>query len=140
MARSGRPPRSCTRRQAPDPLLRNPGLLPDFEALVVVVMNPGPETLLVDAQFFCQELVSVWDRLLLEVIAEGEVAEHLKERQMVPVAADNVDVDGAEDLLAGGHSREWRRGLAEEIRLEGDHPGAGEQQCRIAERDQRGAR
>src|SRR4029077_15572797 len=45
--------------KAPDPLLPNPSLLPDFETPVVVVMNPGPETILVDAQIFGQALVRV---------------------------------------------------------------------------------
>ena len=59
---------------------------------------------------------------------------------MVAVLADDVDVDGTEDLLTGGRPRERRIGLAEKVGLERHHPRTGEQQGRIAERDQRGAR
>src|SRR5207244_7434220 len=43
-------------------------------------------------------------------------------------------------LLAGGDAGKRRAGLAEEVGLEGHHAGTGEQQGRIAERDQGGAR
>src|SRR4029077_1270150 len=69
--RAGRPEVVLVAK-APDPLFRNPSLLPDFETLVVVVVNPGPETILVDAQIFGQELVRVGNGFFLEVIAEGE--------------------------------------------------------------------
>src|SRR6202171_5649328 len=126
--------------KAPDALLWDSCLLPDFKTLVVIVVDPCPEPLLVEAELLCQELVRIGNRLLLEVIAEGEVAQHLEEGQMVTVVADDVDVDGTEDFLAGGGPREGRLGLPEEIRLKGHHPRACEQQSRIAERDQRGAR
>src|SRR5207245_10346780 len=54
--------------------------------------------------------------------------------------AHHVDVRRAEDLLTGGGTGVRRLGLAEEVGLEGHHAGTGEQQGRIAERDQGGAR
>src|SRR6202035_5790778 len=96
-----------------------------------------PQPLLVEAQLLDQELVGVRNRILLEVVAKGEVAEHLEEGQMMPVAANDVDVDGAEDFLAGGDAREGRLGLHEKVRLERYHTRTGNQQGRIAERDQR---
>ena len=39
------------------------------------------------------------DCTFLEVLPEREVAEHLEEREVVPVEPDLVDVDGPEDLL-----------------------------------------
>src|SRR5438552_2857163 len=54
--------------------------------------------------------------------------------------ADHIDIGRAEHLLAGGDSGKRRAGLPEEVGLEGNHAGTGEQQSRIAERDQGGAR
>ena len=48
-------------------------------------------------------------RVALEVVAEREVAEHLEEREMARGRADDVDVDRAERLLAGGDARMRRR-------------------------------
>src|SRR5260370_21420250 len=78
--------------KSPDPLRRNAGLLPDLEALVIVVVNAGPEPFLFELQLFGQELVCVGNGLFLEVVAEGEVAQHLEEGQMMAVMAHYVDV------------------------------------------------
>ena len=50
------------------------------------------------------------DRLLLEVVAEGEVAVHLEERRVPRGLADLLDVEGAHALLHAGRPRP-RRGL-----------------------------
>src|SRR2546421_5062644 len=72
--------------------VRNAGLLPDLVALVILVVNPGPQTPRLDWEFGGQKLIRVWNRVLLEVVAEGEVAQHLEEREMVAVVANDVDV------------------------------------------------
>jgi hypothetical protein len=71
-----------------------------------------------------------------EVVAEGEVAEHLEERHVPVGSADVLDVRGSERLLDAGRSGIGRLLLAKEERLELDHPGRGEQQRGIV-RDQR---
>ena len=59
---------------------------------------------------------------------------------MVTVVSDHFDVDRAKAFLDRGHTQVWRLYLAKKIRLEGDHPGAREQQGGVTERDQGGAR
>ena len=76
------------------------------------------------------------DGLLFEVIAEGEVAEHLEEGAMTRGLSHLLDVEGAHALLVAGHAAAWRGLLPHEIRDERDHAGNGEQRGRIG-RDQR---
>src|SRR5216683_4992249 len=126
--------------KTPDPFGRDAGLLPDLKALVIVVVDAGPKPLLIELQFFGQEVVGVGNGLLLEVVAEREIAQHFEEGQVMPVMAHQVNVHRAEDLLTGGRAGVRRLSLAQEVGFELDHTGAGEQQGRIAERDQGGAR
>ena len=49
--------------------------------------------------------------------------------------SDDVDVDGAHDLLDRGGSIEWGGLLSEEIGLERDHPRVGQQEGGV-DRDQ----
>ncbi len=95
-------------------------------------------------QILRQELPSEGDGLLLEVIAEREIAEHLEERlvarrrsdlfQIVVLAAD------ADALLTRGGARVRPLLLAREDVLELHHAGVVEHQRRIVRRNQRGTR
>src|SRR4029078_4871951 len=67
----------------------------------------------------------------LEVVPEREVAVHLEERAVPGGLADLVDVEGAHALLDAGGPAVRRGLLAEEVRLEGHHPGVDEQQVRV---------
>jgi hypothetical protein len=63
------------------------------------------------------ELAGELDRALLEVLPEREVPEHLEEREVVPVEADLVDVDGRKHFCdsvvrsAGGGSWPRKNGI-----------------------------
>ena len=89
----------------------------------------------VDAVDLGEQLPRPRDRVLLEVVAEREVAEHLEERVVARRLADLVEVvvlaAGAHALLRG--RRALVRALlgAGEHVLELDHPGVGEQQRRV---------
>ena len=84
------------------------------------------------------ELGRELDRALLEVLAEREVAEHLEERQVVPVEPDLVDVLRPEALLRGGCEGRRRRLEAEEVRHLRLHAGARQQgRMVVRPRDQR---
>ena len=110
--------------------------MPDVDRLVVVEVHRDPKFRFLEpvasigyrpSQQFPRER----NRLLLEVIPEGEVARHLEERRVTGRLADLVDIEGAHDFL---HTRgAWirRRGLTEEIRLEGHHPRVDEEKRRI---------
>src|SRR5205823_453264 len=78
--------------KATDALVRNASLLPDLVALVVIIVDPRPQLLLLEIEVFGQELVGVWNRLLLEVLTEREVAQHLEEGEVVAIVANDVDV------------------------------------------------
>ena len=83
------------------------------------------------------------DRALLEVVAEGEIAEHLEEGVMARGVADVIEVV----VLAAGADAFLRRGggdigaalLAGEDVLELHHAGIGEHQRRVVARHQRAA-
>ena len=98
-----------------------------IEAVAALVLRGG------------QQLICVMDGLLLEVITEGEVAEHLEEGAVTGGLADLVDVQGTHALLVGGHTVLRRSLLAHEVRDERDHACDGEQGGRIR-RDQRRGR
>ena len=84
------------------------------------------------------------DRLFLEIVAEGEVPQHLEERVMAGARADVLQVvvlaRHPQALLGGHRARRVRLLHAEEVVLELDHAGVDEQQGRIVSRHQRRTR
>ena len=103
----------------------------------------GVEAILRQLPDLGQQAPRVRDGFGLEVVAEGEVAEHLEERVMPRRRADVVEVVV---LAADAHALLRRRGprvvpllLAEEDVLELVHPGIGEQQGGVVARHERGA-
>ncbi len=81
-------------------------LLPEVERLVVVGEDGGLEPVLGEPEVLGQELPAEPDRVLLEVVAEGEVAQHLEEGVVPGGAADVLQVivlaAGPHALLGGG--------------------------------------
>ncbi len=119
-------------------------LFPDAIGFLVVVIDGDREAVLVDPEFLDQEPPSELDRALLEVVAEGEVAEHLEERVVARGIAHVVEVVV---LAAGAHAFLGRRRrlvgarlLAGEHVLELHHAGVGEHERRIVARHERGGR
>ena len=122
-----------------------PGAAPDVDGLVVVEVDRGPDALRVEAvaalgDRLGGQLPRQRDGLLLEVVAEGEVAVHLEERAVAAGLADLVDVRGADALLHADRALERRGLLAQEVRHELHHAGVDEQQVRVVDRRQRRAR
>ncbi len=122
---------------ANDPLPRHADVLPDVDGLVVGLEHRHPQPVGVDAPGLGHQLVPPTAGLALEVVAEGEVAEHLEERAVARRVTDVLDVERAEDLLHGHGARERRLRVTEEVRDELIHPGVGEEQARLGRRDQR---
>ena len=128
-----------------DPVLRNTDLLvPDAEGLIVGgggliagehgrIQAVGVQTHPLGAG---QEFPRPVDRLVLEVIAEGEVAQHLKIGAVAGGVADVLDIAGTDALLAGGDPVAGRLLLAGEEGLHGRHTGVDQQQRRVILRDQ----
>jgi hypothetical protein len=69
--------------EAHDALRREVGdVLPKLDGLLIVAVDGDPQAVLVHLEDVAHELPSPGDGLLLEVTAEGEVAEHLEERMV----------------------------------------------------------
>src|SRR5207244_11717870 len=81
------------------------------------------------------------DRVFLEVVAEGEVAEHLEEGEVARGAPDVLEVvvlpTGADALLRGGGARVVALLAPQEAVLELVHPGVREEERRVVPRDAR---
>ena len=114
---------------------------PDVGGLVIVLVDGDPEAVRIELQRAGDEIPSEADRIALEVVTEGEIAEHLEERVMPGRVADVLEVVV---LAAGPHAAlRTRRAdvvalfLAEEQILELHHAGIGEQQRRVVARHQR---
>src|SRR5205807_5535335 len=80
---------------------------PDLLGGAVTRVDAGPEPVAVEAEVLGEELPGETDRALLEVVAEGEVAEHLEEG-VVGLVTHLLDVDGAQALLAADDARRRR--------------------------------
>ena len=76
-----------------DPLHRHPDLLvPDRLGLVIGVVDGDPQPVAVESPSFGGEFPGPGDRLVLEVVAEAEVSEHLEEHEVALGPADIVEV------------------------------------------------
>ena len=123
--------------EAEDAVLRDADLLvPDVEGLVIVLIDGGIEAVLLQAHHLGQELPGPGDGFLLEVITEGEVAQHLEEGAVAVGVADVVDVAGADALLAGADPVTGGLLLALEPGLHGSHTGVDEEQGLVVLGDQ----
>ena len=87
-----------------------------------------------------QEFPCPGNGLLLEVIAEGEVAQHLKIRAVAGRMADVFNVAGADALLTGGDAVARGLFLAGEPRLHGSHTRVDQQDGFVVLRNERKAR
>ena len=120
-----------------DPVLGNTDLLmPDAEGLIVGggglvagkhggIQTVGVQTHPLGAG---QEFPRPVDSLVLEVIAEREVAQHLKIGAVAGSVADVLNIAGTDALLAGGDPVTGRLLLAGEVGLHGRHAGVDQQQ------------
>ena len=101
-----------------DPFRRDPFLfIPDLESLVIFFVNGRIQTVGGKPRDVRQEVPGPVDRFFFEVIAEREIAEHLKERTVAAVLADVVDIAGTDALLAGRDAAARRDLLTGKIRL-----------------------
>ena len=98
----------------------------------------------IESPLLGQEVPRQLDRVLLEVVAEREVAEHLEEGVMAQRRTDVVEIvvlaADPHALLRRGGARVVALLAAEEHVLELVHPGVGEEQRRIVAGQQGAAR
>src|SRR5947209_3111047 len=116
-------------------------LLPERVCVVVVREDRRREASWVEPELARQELPGEGDRLRLEVVAEGEVPEHLEEGVMARGPADVLEVvvlaACPDALLAGGRAHVVALLLAEEDGLELHHARVGEEERRIGPGNER---
>ncbi len=117
---------------------------PEIERGVVVVIDGDGQPVLGEAVVAGEEIPGEFDRILLEIVAEGEVAEHLEERVVARGIADVVEVvvlaPGANAFLRGDGARVGTLFDAGEDVLELDHAGVGEHEGRVVARHERARR
>ena len=114
------------------------GLGPEVVGLVVGLVDRGPEPLRRQLVDLGEQLPGELDRVLLEVVAEAEVAQHLEERVVARGVADVLQVvvlaARAHAALRGRGARVGALLLAEEHVLELHHARIDEQQRRVVRR------
>ena len=106
--------------------------LPQPVGLVVVREHRRLEPVLGQAEVGGQEFPGEGDRVVLEIVAEGEVAQHLEEGVMTGSAADVLEIvvlaPRPDTLLGGDRALIGALLLAEEDALELHHPRVGEEE------------
>ena len=119
-------------------------LVPEVESLVVGLVDRDHEARRVDLERHRDEIPGEADCVLLEVIAKGEVAQHLEEGVMSGGVADVFEIvvfaAGAHAALAGDRAHVVAFVTPQEAVLELHHAGIGEQQRRVVARDEAGGR
>ena len=135
-ARAGIPhrPEIVGARDANDLLVGKPrDLAPQRRRLIVVGEHGDEQAALVEREVLGEQLPGEQDRALLEIIAEGEIAEHLEEGVVAGGIADIVEVvvlaARAHAFLRRGRAQGFRLLGAGEHVLERHHAGIGEHQA-----------
>ena len=148
-ARSARPgvahlPEVVLVTQTVDPVVRQARqLTPEFPGLVIVVMHRDAEPIGIKPEVLLagHKLPGKRDGVALEIVAKGEVPQHLEEGVMPGRVANLFEIvvlsTGPDAFLAGGRAAIVALLQPEEDPLELIHPRVGEQQRRIVRRQQR---
>ena len=127
-----RRPEVVVRAEAEDALLRKADLLmPDVVGLVVVKIDGGVEPVGIEADALGEELPGPGNDLRLEIVAEAEIAQHLKKGMMARRASDVFNVVRAHALLRGRRACHLRRLQTEKVRLEGHHARYRKEERRV---------
>src|SRR6185437_7594956 len=127
---------------AQNPAVGKPGdCLPDIEGVVVVDIDGDQQALGRQREIPGDEIPGQFDRALLEIVAEREIAEHLEEGVVARGVADIVEIvvlaAGAHAFLRGDGAAIGALLEAGEDVLELHHAGIGEHQRRVVARHER---
>ena len=126
--------------EAEDPLGGDADLLiPNGKGFLVVFIDGGVEPVRLQAHHLGQKFPTPGNGLVLEIVAKGEVAQHLKVSAVAGGLTDVLNVAGADALLAGADPAAGGLHLALEIGLHGGHAGVDQQQGLVILGDQRKA-
>ena len=126
--------------EAEYPLLGDADLLiPDVKGLVIALIYGGIQPLLLQPYHLGQKLPAPGNGLVLEVVAKGEVAQHLEIGAVAGGMAHVVNVAGADALLAGTDPAPRGLLLPLEPGLHGGHAGVDKQDRLVVLGNQRKA-
>src|SRR5262249_7520374 len=130
--------------EAEDAVLGNArDFLPELLGFVILAKDCNVELALGERVVLGEQFPGEVDRLGFEVVAEGEIAQHLEEGVMTAGVADVFEIvvlaAGADALLRSGRTAVVALFEPEEDVLELIHAGIGEQQGRIVRGHERGA-
>ena len=75
-------------------------VFPNPKGFVILLKDRHPQAILWELNVLCEELPRPLDGLALEVIAEGEIPQHLKERVMMGGLAYVLKITRPQALLA----------------------------------------
>ena len=120
-------------------------LVPDLIGFIIgrgsliALKNRGVQTVRIQTQHLSQELPAVSDGLLLEIIAKGEVAQHLKISAMTGSLTHVVNIAGADALLASADTLAGRLFFTLEPGLHRGHTCIDQQNGCVVLRHQRKA-
>src|SRR5581483_8699823 len=128
--------------ETPEAACRNSDLLlPDLGRLVVIEVDGHPEAGRVELEGAGQKIPSEADALALEIVPEGEIAQHLEERVVPGRVADVFQIvvltPGTHDPLTRCRAHVVALFLADEDVLELHHARVREQQRRVIPRHER---
>ena len=116
--------------------------LPERFGFVVFAENGDVEAVFIEAVIFGDEVPGELDGVGFEVVAEGEIAEHFKERVVAAGVADVFEIvvfaAGADALLRGGGAGVVALFEALEDLFELVHAGVGEEEGGVVAGDQGG--
>ena len=114
---------------------RRAHLLPQLLSLVVIGVDREPQPLKRKFQLIDEQIPGELDRVALEVVAEGKVAQHLKEGVMARAGADILQIvvfaAHAQALLRGGGALVAPLLQPQKHILELHHAGVDKQQSRV---------
>jgi hypothetical protein len=79
-------------------------IYPDVVSLLVVLIDGGPKKVCGDLEPAGEEFPGPCDCLLLEVVAEGEVTQHLEEGAVTGGVTNALKVGGSDALLTSGYA------------------------------------
>ena len=114
-------------------------VFPNIVGFVVLFIDRRPKQILRHFKRFGQKLPCPGDSLFLEIIAEGEVAEHFEIRAVTRGHTDAFKVGRADTLLAGRDAVARRLDLAGEVFFHGRHAGIDEKKTFVVVGNERKA-
>ncbi len=112
--------------QLDDALSRQANLfIPQLECFFILGVHRNGNAVPVEADPFLagQELPGPGNRFFLEIISDGEVAQHLEERMVAACLADILNIIGADTFLGVRQAGILRNLPSVKVRLQRRHPG-----------------